>query len=192
MQYIKASTIALLFSVTGAAQTPPPASQGQQSVNVRELRVKGSRLPGTSIARLSQLQPGQNLNEDGLRKALQAANQSGLFKNIAYSYESVPDSTTDVILELVIEDQLPLVPATVKIPKVDPEDVWRYLVSVDPLFTRELPPTAKAIDLYAKFITKYLESVGVVGFAVRGDVLGADQPSAIEFVTVKLRSASAK
>ena len=94
-----------------------------------------------------------------------------------------------MILDLEIEDQLPVVPARFKIAKTNEEDLWRYLVAFDPLFTRELPPTEKAIQLYARYITKYLESTGLTGVAVTGNVLGTNEkPTGVEFVTVRLRT----
>jgi hypothetical protein len=164
------------------------ADSGKQPVKIQAVRVKGSRLPEKSILHLTGLQTGQILNEEKLRTALQHANDSGLFTNIAYVYESAPDST-DVTLELQIADQLPLVPATIKIPKIDAELVWQYLQNFDPLFTRELPPTEKAIKLYQHYIAKYLETQGTTDIAVTGNVIGSSEHiKGIEFVATKLRS----
>jgi len=165
------------------------ADAGKQPVKIQAIRIKGSRLAERSILHLTGLQVGQIVDEGKVRSALQHANDSGLFANIAYAYESAPDST-DVILELQIEDQLPLVPATIEIPKVDAEQIWRYLQNFDPLFTRELPRTEKAINLYAHYITKYLESQNHTDIAVTGNVLGsAERATGVEFVATKLRSA---
>lgn len=46
----------------------------------------------------------------------------------------------------------------IEIPGVDPEAVWQYLASVDPLFTRELPRTQKALRFYIRAITDYLRT----------------------------------
>jgi hypothetical protein len=101
----------------------------------------------------------------------------------------LPD-TTDVNLELVVEDQLPLVPATIRIAKIDSEDVWRYLLKTDPLFTRELPPTESAIKLYERYIDKYLQSIGRADIAASGNVIGSAPPKGVVFEAVKLRSIS--
>jgi hypothetical protein len=116
------------------------ADAGKKPVRLLSIHVKGSRLPEQSVIRLAGLEVGQVIDEARLRKALQSASASGLFSNIAYSYESAP-GTTDVSLELVVTDQLPTVPATINVEHIDSEKVWEYLVHADPLFTRELPPT---------------------------------------------------
>lgn len=44
------------------------------------------------------------------------------------------------------------------------DEVWIWLRTIDPLFTRELPPNESAIRLYASWITKYLEQHGKLKF----------------------------
>jgi outer membrane protein assembly factor BamA len=183
------TAICALFIVglPGLAQETT-ADAGKQLVKIHAIRVKGSRLQDKSIQHLTGLQVGQIIDEAKVRAALQHANDSGLFSNIAYVYESLPDST-DVILELQIVDQLPLVPATIKIPKIDAEQVWQYLQNFDPLFTRELPQTEKSINLYAHYIAKFLETQNRTDVGVTGNVLGStERATGVEFVATKLRS----
>jgi len=185
------ATVCVLFitNASGMAQEAV-VEAGKQPVKIQEIRIKGSRLPEKSILHLTGLQVGQTIEETKVRSALQHANDSGLFTNIGYTYESLPDST-NVILELQIVDQLPLVPATIKIPKIDAEQIWQYLQNFDPLFTRELPQTEKAINLYARYITKFLESQNRTDVGVTGNVLGSNEhPTGVEFVATKLRSLS--
>jgi surface antigen-like variable number repeat protein len=183
--WITCVSVAIAWSATAQEIAPDSA---KQAVKLQEIRVQGSRLPAKSILRLTGLQAGQTIDEARLRTALKRANDSGLFKNITYDYESAPDST-DVILELKVDDQLPLTPATIKIPNVDAEQVWLYLQNFDPLFTRELPYTDSAIKLYARYITKYLETLGRTDIAVIGKILGTEHVTGVEFAPVKLRSA---
>jgi hypothetical protein len=107
---------------------------------------------------LTGLRLGQQINETILRKAIQRMMDSGLVKNVDYSYESA-SSPTSVQLELKIVDELPLLPAAIELPDVEAEDVWAYLKSVDPLFTRDMPRTQKAIAFYIRYIERYLFSV---------------------------------
>ena len=97
--------LAGVLNLSAAAQgTAGDASR--EAVKILSIQVKGSRLPEESILRLAGLDVGQVIDEAKLRKALQTASASGLFSNIAYSYEYQP-GTTDVSLELVVTDQLP-------------------------------------------------------------------------------------
>jgi hypothetical protein len=166
----------------------PPNNDGKLQVMVRSIGVKGSRLASESLVHLTGLRAGQVLDEAKLRLALQNATASGLFKNISYSYESVPDST-DIKLELVVEDQRPLVPATIKIAKVDSAAVWEFLAKTDALFGQEVPPTVNAIKLYERYINKYLQSVGRADIAAVGNVTGSNPPTGVVFEAVKLRNA---
>ena len=189
MRLFAALCALFVANASGAAQEAVQEA-GKQPVKIQAIRIKGSRLPEKSILHLTGLQVGQMIDEAKVRSALQHANDSGLFTNVAYTYESLSDST-DVTLELQITDQLPLVPATIKIPKIDAEQVWQYLQNFDPLFTRELPQTEKAINLYAGYITKYLESQNRTDVRITGNVLGSNErATGVEFVATKLRSLS--
>ena len=107
---------------------------------------------------------------------MQKVTQSGLIKSIDFEYESLPDSETDVIVHLKCTDEKPSAAATIQIPKVDEGEIWAWLAQVDPLFTREIPPTDAAIRLYATWIGKYMESHGDPGFQGNFAVI-ADAPS---------------
>lgn len=154
--------LALTRSSPAIAQTPPtrvtvqvPASDGERLVKVEKIRVEGSRLEASSVQMLTGLRPGQQINETSLRKAIERMLDSGLVKNVDYSYESM-SSPRSVLLELRIEDESPLLPASIQLPGVEQENVWAYLKSVDPLFTRELPRTQKALAFYTRYMERYL------------------------------------
>jgi hypothetical protein len=174
----------VVAGLTLLAQDPPPEG-ARTSVKLQAIHVKGSRLPEQSVIALTGLRPGQTIDEIAMQKALQNANASGLFRNIAYAYE-IPADDPDVILNLVVTDWTPLVKATIRIPKVDPEAVWQYLTMADPLFTRELPPTVERITLYERSINRYLESIGRTEIAATGKVIGTPA-SAVIFEAVKVR-----
>ncbi len=175
-----------IFTFAAArAQTTLPES-GKQPVVIREIRILGSRLPQISLLHLTGFRAGQTVDEAKVRAGIEHANASGLFKNISYTYESEPGST-DVILALQVEDQLPLVPVTIKIPGVPEQEAWAFLQKADPLFTHEAPTTANAIDLYARYLTKYLASLGREDIVI-GRVLGSVNPTGIELIPGKLHS----
>jgi len=138
-----------------AAQSAAAKDDAEQLVKVEKLKVDGSRLDPSSVQMLTGLRLGQQINETSLRKAIQRMLDSGLVKNVDYSYESM-SSPTSVLLELRIVDETPLLPASIELPGVEPEDVWAYLKGVDPLFTRELPRTQKGIAFYIRYIERYL------------------------------------
>jgi len=143
-----------LLAQNGAPQAGA-TSAADEMVAIERITVRGSRLEAGSIRFLSGLRPGMKVNEAAVRKAAQRIADSGLVKNVGYQYQSL-SSDRSVELEFAIADELPLLPATIEIPGVDAEDVWAYLRGIDPVFTRELPRTQKAIAFYTRYIERYL------------------------------------
>ena|SRR5271165_3520238 len=170
--------LAVLASLSLAIAVAQEAREGttgdaQKLVTVRRIVVEGSRIPALSVIGLAQIKAGDQVNFLKLNAALLKATQSGLIKSIDFEYESLPDKETDVILHLKCTDEKPSAKASIQIPKVNEEDVWTWLAGVDPLFTREMPPTEPAIRLYSHWIGKYMESHGdpkfLENFAVVAD-----------------------
>jgi len=170
--------LAVLASLSLAIAVAQEAREGttgdaQKLVTVRRIVVEGSRIPALSVIGLAQIKAGDQVNFLKLNAALLKATQSGLIKSIDFEYESLPDKETDVILHLKCTDEKPSAKASIQIPKVNEEDVWTWLAGVDPLFTREMPPTEPAIRLYSHWIGKYMENHGdpkfLENFAVVAD-----------------------
>jgi hypothetical protein len=169
---------------SGLDQSTPPS---QQIVTIETLNIKGTRFPARSIQILTCLREGDQIDEAAVRKALERMLESGLVRSVNYNYESLED-TSKVALELDVIDETPLYPASIEIPGVDPEPVWQYLESVDPLFTRELPRTQKALRFYAHAISDYLRTNkrrDVLAPIVKGDSEG--HPTGIVFAPPRRR-----
>lgn len=178
---------ALLWPVSfgqppGVQQPAPPS---QQVVTIEKLNVKGTRFPARSIQILTGLREGDQIDEAAVRKAIERMLESGLIRSVNYNYESLEDPGK-VALELDVIDETPLYPASIEIPGVDPEPVWQYLESVDPLFTRELPRTQKALRFYAHAISDYLRTNkrrDALAPIVKGDAEG--HPTGIVFAPLR-------
>ena len=166
-------------------QLAPPS---RRVVTIEKLNVKGTRFPARSIQILTGLNEGDQIDEAAVRKAIGRMLESGLIRSVNYNYESLADPSK-VALELDVIDETPLYPASIEIPGVDPEPVWQYLESVDPLFTRELPRTQKALRFYAHAISDYLRTNKrreVLAPIVKGDAEG--RPTGIVFAPPRRRS----
>jgi hypothetical protein len=149
-------------------------NDSEELVRIQKFTVQGTRFEPHSIQILTGLSPGVEINEAVVRKAIGRMMESGLVKSVDYNYESLKDPKS-VVLELNIIDETPLLPATIEIPGVDAEQVWQYLASLDPLFTRELPRTQKALDFYIHGITDYLRTnkrKDVIVSIITGDATG--------------------
>ncbi len=147
------------FQIRAQAPQPKtnPAGTAGEVVTIERLTAKGTRLETVSVEFLTGLRPGMKVNEAGVRKAAERIADSGLVQNVGYEYQSL-SSERSVELEFTITDELPLLPARIEIPDVEAEDVWTYLKGIDPVFTRELPRTQKAIAFYTRYIERYLAS----------------------------------
>lgn len=148
-------SLAVVFAGALFAQSSAPPSR--EVVTIDKLTVQGTRFTAHSIQILTGLRPGVQIDEAAVRKAIARMLESGLIRSVDYNYESLEDPHR-VVLELTVVDETPLLPASIEIPGVDPEPVWQYLESVDPLFTRELPRTQKALRFYIRAITDYLRT----------------------------------
>ena len=185
---IRAMSLSLALASAGAlfAQSSTPPSR--EVVTIDKLTVQGTRFTAHSIQILTGLRPGVQIDEAAVRKAIARMLESGLIRSVDYNYESLEDPHR-VVLELTIVDETPLLPASIEIPGVDPEPVWQYLESVDPLFTRELPRTQKALRFYIRAITDYLRTnkrQDLLVPIVTGDDSG--HPSGIVFAPAPRRS----
>jgi hypothetical protein len=173
------------YGQSGAVDQLVPPSQ--QIVTIETLNVKGTRFRARSIQILTGLREGDQIDEAAVRKAIGRMLESGLIRSVNYNYESLEDPSK-VALELDVIDETPLYPASIEIPGVDPEPVWQYLESVDPLFTRELPRTQKALRFYAHAISDYLRTNkrrDILAPIVKGDAEG--RPTGIVFAPPRHR-----
>ena len=177
-----------LWGQSSSGQPSQPGEPSQEIVTIERLSIKGTRFPAHSIQILTGLQEGDQIDEAAVRKAIGRMLESGLIRSVDYNYESLEDMH-HVALELDITDEAPLFPASIEIPGVDPEPVWQYLESVDPLFTRELPRTQKALRFYAHAISDYLRTnkrQDILAPIVAGDADG--RPTKIVFAPPRRRT----
>lgn len=116
------------------------------------------------MIRLAQIKAGDQVNFATLFASIQKVTKTGLTSNIEFDYKSLPGKETEVVLHLKCTDVKPTAKASIQIPKINEDDVWIWLTRLDPLFTREMPPTEAAIQLYSHWIGKNMESHGSPGF----------------------------
>lgn len=158
MRFAVLACIAATSLIAGQQPKEGSAGDAQKLVTIRRIIVEGSRLPALSVIRLAQLKVGDQVNFNKLFEALQKVTKSGLILNIDFEYESIPNQENDVILHMQCKDAEATALASISISKVDEAAAWTWLQNVDPLFTREMPPTEAAISFYSHWITKYLEA----------------------------------
>jgi hypothetical protein len=147
----------LYFSLIAVSQNRPN-SEGEKLVRLDKIEIRGTRLPADSIVRLSGLTIGQRVNNGVVNAACHKITSTGLVKSIDYGYDSYPDRE-GVVLALTLVDEGPLFPSKIE-PEKEELHLWQLLQSADPLFTRELPRTERALNYYSANIERCLKSEG--------------------------------
>jgi hypothetical protein len=178
LRWLAALLLAFTLCRGALGQNAKEATTGdaQKLVTIRRIFVEGTRLPTPSVIRLAEIKVGDQVDFLKLNGALQKVTKSGLISNIDFEYESLPDKETEVVLHMKCTDVAPTAKATIAIPQVDENDVWAWLGQVDPLFTRDMPPTEAAIRFYSHWIAKYMEAHGSPDFE-KGFAIVADPSS---------------
>jgi hypothetical protein len=156
--------VAIAFSPLARPQSSPAVDANKKEVDPHKLvelggiEVNGSRLPASSIIRLSNLKVGQKVNYDIINEACHRITSTGLVALVDYAYNLEPGKP-GVVLSFTVTDEMPLLPAKIYPPE-DEDQIWRCLQSADPIFTREMPNTRNALGFYATNINRCLENVG--------------------------------
>lgn len=156
--------LAIAFSPFARPQSSPAVDANKKEVDPHKLvelggiEVNGSRLPASSIIRLSNLKVGQKVNYDIINDACHRITSTGLVALVDYAYNLEPGKP-GVVLSFTVTDEMPLLPAKIYPPE-DSDQIWACLQSADPIFTREMPNTRNALGFYATNINRCLENVG--------------------------------
>ena len=145
--------IVLIFAAQAVAQTPD-----DKLVEVEGILVKGTRLPADSVIRLSGIKLHDKVNSMIVDSACHKITATGLVKQVDYAYEAYSDRPT-VVLVLTVADETLLLPASIK-PAAEESALWSSLQARDPIFSRQLPPTEKALAFYAKNLELCLQASG--------------------------------
>jgi hypothetical protein len=172
------SVIAMLacaVAVHGFAQSPESTeAAANRLLEIESITIKGSRLPSDSVIRLSGLKVHDKVNDLMVNAACHKITATGLVKTIDYAYDVYPDRPTAALI-LTPSDEGPLFPATIK-PLALADALWACLQVRDPIFTKELPRTEKALTFYSKNLDACLEQNGhpneYAAAAVAGDSSG--------------------
>jgi hypothetical protein len=171
----------LLLTTLLLASHLPGQTKPEPVVEIERINVTGSRCPAQSIIALSGLKPHDKVREIDVNTACHRITASGLFKSIDYTYDAYPDRP-GVVLNLEIVDEGGLVPSSIKFAG-DETVVWAALQTMDPILTRQMPPTEKAVSFYEKRLQAWLQTSGRDDEYAAGNVVADDKgsPSSIVF-----------
>jgi len=153
-----ALSILLALPFLAGGQNAGTAEDHHKPVQLAAIEVTGTRLPSESVIKISGLKVGQMINDDILKQASDKITSTGLVKGLDYGYNVVPGKS-GVYLSLKVFDEGPLLPARI-LPAENAEPIWTCLQSADPIFTRDMPNTEKAIHFYSINIARCLGNSG--------------------------------
>jgi hypothetical protein len=173
-------TITVLLAIVSFPPIARPQNSSALDPNKKEvdphklvelggIEVSGSRLPTSSIIRLSALKVGQKVNYDIINEACHRITSTGLVSLVDYGYTLQPGKP-GIVLSLKVSDELPLLPAKIY-PAEDEDQIWGCLQSADPIFTRELPNTRNALGFYKTNIDRCLQEAGLRNIYARPSVV---------------------
>ncbi|MFL6353302.1 MAG: hypothetical protein ACJ74Z_15840 [Bryobacteraceae bacterium] len=163
------------LSPIASAQNAPALNPNKKEVDPHKLvelggiEVNGSRLPTSSIIRLSALKVGQKVNYDIINEACHRITSTGLVSLVDYGYTLQPGKP-GVVLSLKVTDELPLLPAKIY-PREDEDQIWGCLQTADPIFTRDMPNTRNALGFYKTNIDRCLHDAGLRNIYARPSVV---------------------
>lgn len=159
-------------------------SAAERLMEVERITVSGTRLASESVIRLSGIKLHDNVNDLIVNKACHNITATGLVRSVDYAYDAYPDRPgIDLILK--IRDEEPLLPGMIK-PKADEDLFWSALQSIDPIFTRDLPPTERALAFYTKSLDKCLHNMGRINEYFASDVI-ADSTGKLTGIIFEIR-----
>jgi hypothetical protein len=174
--------VLLLFASSFSfSQGPAIPADHHKPVQLQGIEVTGTRLPADSIIKISGLKVGEMINDDVLKQASDKLTSTGLIKGIDYGYDIV-QGKPGVYLSIKVFDEEPLLPAHI-MPADYAPPIWRCLESADPIFTREIPNTEKAIRFYSLNIARCIENGGAAKDRVSATVAcdGTGKSIAVDF-----------
>ncbi|HEX4749066.1 MAG TPA: hypothetical protein VH302_05940 [Bryobacteraceae bacterium] len=176
-----AITIVFLSSATAFAQSGAQLKGAHQPMRLEQIHVAGTRLPVESILRISGLKIGQMIDDQALRQVSDKITSTGLVKGLDYEFNPAP-AGQGVDLAIKVFDEGPLLPARI-VPPEQAEPIWSCLQSADPIFSRDIPNTEKAIHFYSINIARCLGNEGLAHERVSATVAcdGSGKSIAIDF-----------
>lgn len=191
---LKTKKLACLLLLTGLVGAGALYAQTDLHtlVEIERINVTGTRCPANSIVALSGLALHDKVREVDVNAACKRIMAAGLFKSIDYTYDAYPDRP-GVVLNLAVADEGLLVPCSIKLAGEE-ASIWANLQQADRIFTRQMPPTEKAIAFYERRIGKWLQANGRSNEYAAGTVIGDSQgnPSAIVFEIRQYKSLPSK
>jgi|HubBroStandDraft_1064217.scaffolds.fasta_scaffold61417_1 outer membrane protein assembly factor BamA len=121
------------------------------------VRVEGSSVPRAVVMEIASLEIGMPVNKASIEDACKKLGETGIFESAAYLYGPVPNGGYTVTLTLA--DERAPIPASIDIPGVDGEEVWRWLISRFPVLDHKIPDLGTAQQFVAQQIEGHLNDL---------------------------------
>lgn len=155
------------------------------AVPLESVTVEGTDLPKPTVEQIAGLRIGAPIDRPGIEKACKNLQESGLFSSVGFKY--APGPKRGYALTLTLSDQAPLVAGSIDIPRVDENEVWRWLTVKYPRFDRRVPGDASAQEwiareIEARFKTGHIVTKMETDFALHRNIISF-QPEVLPSIT---------
>ena len=138
--------VAIVFTVLLCQMNGQSGSFPLESVSV-----EGTTLSKDAVLNLAGLHIGSPIDKSAIEAASQKLNESGMFESVNYRYAQAPKQ--GYALTLMLADPRSLFNATIDIPGVNEDELWRWLSSTYPLLNHKVPANEAA----QRFVSRKLE-----------------------------------
>lgn len=124
------------------------------SFPLESVSVEGTIMSKEVVMELAGLQVGSPIDKAAIEMASQKLSDTGMFQSVNYRY--APGPRHGYALALTLSDPTNLYNATVDIPGVGDEELWRWLSSQYPLLDHKVPANDAAQGFVARKLEEHL------------------------------------
>jgi outer membrane protein assembly factor BamA len=127
------------------------------SFPLESVAVEGTALSKEVVLELAGLHIGSPVDQAAMEAASRRLNETGMFESVSYSYE--PGPKQGYALTLKVPDPSSLFNATIDIPGVNDDELWRWLATRYPSLDHKVPANEAGQQFVARKLEEHLGAV---------------------------------
>jgi outer membrane protein assembly factor BamA len=127
------------------------------SFPLESVSVEGTALSKDVVLELAGLHIGSPVDQAAMEGASRRLNETGMFESVSYSYE--PGQKQGYALTLKVPDPSSLFNATIDIPGVNDDELWRWLASHYPSLDHKVPANEAGQQFVGRKLEEHLGAV---------------------------------
>jgi outer membrane protein insertion porin family len=137
-----------------------PAAAASKAWPLESVEVEGNRnFTAQQVLAVAGLKPGDVVGDPQFEAARQKLSDSGAFETVGYRYDPSPNGKS-IRAKIVVSEIAQVYPVRFENLNAPQAELEKYLRSVDPLYSRQIPGTKQILDRYARALETYLGGKG--------------------------------